>query len=168
MKRHPQALLERRLLPRVVSGASAGSIVAAMVATRTDAELRPMFEGNNVNLAFFRPLRSTPATSERCGRLVNVQVAVVCCFRVGVGVGRLLLQLERQKETQGKRTLSKIVFCLALQTELQRKGLVPAASRCAHQKMTDARSCSVCVLCAFLCVACVVFSIYAGRVLMFR
>lgn len=52
-----QALLERRLLPRVVSGASAGSIVAAMVGTRTDAELRPMFEGKGVNLEFFQPLR---------------------------------------------------------------------------------------------------------------
>eukprot|EP00752_Nemacystus_decipiens_P007607 g6798.t1 len=52
-----KALLERRLLPRVVSGASAGSIVAAMVGTRTDAELRPMFEGKGVNLEFFQPLR---------------------------------------------------------------------------------------------------------------
>ncbi|CAN0430759.1 unnamed protein product, partial [Hapterophycus canaliculatus] len=52
-----QALLERRLLPRVISGASAGSIVAAMVGTRTDAELRPMFEGHGVNLEFFQPLR---------------------------------------------------------------------------------------------------------------
>ena len=30
----------------MVSGASAGSIVAAMVGTRTDAELRPLFEEN--------------------------------------------------------------------------------------------------------------------------
>ncbi|CBN75175.1 conserved unknown protein [Ectocarpus siliculosus] len=52
-----KALLERKLLPRVVSGASAGSIVAAMVGTRTDAELRPMFDGKGVNLEFFQPLR---------------------------------------------------------------------------------------------------------------
>lgn len=50
-------MLERRLLPRVISGASAGSIVAAMVGTRTDAELLPMFEGHGVNLEFFQPLR---------------------------------------------------------------------------------------------------------------
>lgn len=54
-----QALLERKLLPRVISGASAGSIVAAMVGTRTDLELRPMIEGRDVNLAFFQPLRTS-------------------------------------------------------------------------------------------------------------
>ena len=43
----------------MVSGASAGSIVAAMVGTRTDAELEPMFNGKDVNLNFFCPLRSS-------------------------------------------------------------------------------------------------------------
>ncbi|KAG5189830.1 acyl transferase/acyl hydrolase/lysophospholipase [Tribonema minus] len=54
-----KALIERQLMPRVISGASAGSIVAAMVGTRTDAELRPMYHGEGINLGFFRPLRES-------------------------------------------------------------------------------------------------------------
>ena len=54
-----KALIERQLMPRVVSGASAGSIVAAMVGTRTDAELRPMYHGEGIILGFFRPLRES-------------------------------------------------------------------------------------------------------------
>ncbi|CAM9458445.1 unnamed protein product [Chrysoparadoxa australica] len=53
-----KALMDQELMPRVISGASAGSIVAAMVGTRTDHELRPMFEGNDIFVEFFRPMRS--------------------------------------------------------------------------------------------------------------
>ncbi len=35
-----KALIENDLLPRVVSGASAGSIVASIVATRNDSECK--------------------------------------------------------------------------------------------------------------------------------
>ena len=38
-----KALLKHRLLPRVLSGSSAGSIVAALVCTRTDEELYALF-----------------------------------------------------------------------------------------------------------------------------
>jgi TAG lipase/steryl ester hydrolase/phospholipase A2/LPA acyltransferase len=58
-----KTLIERGLMPRVISGASAGSIVAAMVATRTDAELRPMYHGEGITLAFFRALREVSAIS---------------------------------------------------------------------------------------------------------
>lgn len=52
-----KALIEQHMMPRVISGASAGSIMAAMVGTRTDAELKPMYHGEGVMLGFFRPLR---------------------------------------------------------------------------------------------------------------
>lgn len=39
-----QALYEANLLPRIVSGASAGSIVAAVVCTRTDEEIPHLLE----------------------------------------------------------------------------------------------------------------------------
>ncbi|GAX78039.1 hypothetical protein CEUSTIGMA_g5481.t1 [Chlamydomonas eustigma] len=38
-----KALFEKHMLPRVLAGSSAGSIVSAMIATRTDPELRDLF-----------------------------------------------------------------------------------------------------------------------------
>jgi len=62
-----KALMNNGLLPRVLSGASAGSIVCAMIATRTDEECRrDLFEVNGTEapghsgklmLNFFRPSR---------------------------------------------------------------------------------------------------------------
>lgn len=53
-----KALLERQLLPRVLSGSSAGSIVAALVCTRTDIELSELFSSletqiNQLNIDFY-------------------------------------------------------------------------------------------------------------------
>lgn len=49
-----KALLDARLLPRVLAGSSAGAIVAAAVATRNDAELAEMFaHASGIDLAFF-------------------------------------------------------------------------------------------------------------------
>jgi predicted acylesterase/phospholipase RssA len=67
-------LLQHGLLPRVVSGSSAGSIVAAVVCTRTDEELLKFFDGwpdassplTQVFIAFFGP---TP-TIERMRNLL--------------------------------------------------------------------------------------------------
>lgn len=62
-----RALMENRLLPRVLGGASAGSIVCAMVGTRTDEEcLRDLFNAQGTDapghsgrlkINFFRPVR---------------------------------------------------------------------------------------------------------------
>lgn len=63
--------MENGLLPRVISGASAGSILCAMIGTRTDEEcLRDLFDAKGttapghsgiLKLNFFRPLRSPSA-----------------------------------------------------------------------------------------------------------
>lgn len=47
-----KALHEQRLLPTVISGASAGSLVAAVVGTRTNDELEELFAANKVMEAF--------------------------------------------------------------------------------------------------------------------
>jgi hypothetical protein len=39
-----KALFDHRMLPRVLAGSSAGSIVASLIATRTDLELGDMFD----------------------------------------------------------------------------------------------------------------------------
>ena len=49
-----KALWERDLLPRVVSGSSAGSMVAGLLGTRTDNELPKFFSGENVDLHAWR------------------------------------------------------------------------------------------------------------------
>jgi predicted acylesterase/phospholipase RssA len=48
-----KALHEHQLLPRVISGSSAGSIVAALVGVRTDEELGDLFVTNSIDLTFF-------------------------------------------------------------------------------------------------------------------
>jgi len=60
-----KALLNEGLLPRVVSGASAGSIVAALVGTRTNAELPQLYVGDIV-INFFKyvHLRNGPITEQ--------------------------------------------------------------------------------------------------------
>ena len=53
-----KALLEAQLLPRVISGASAGSIIAAILGTRLDSELESIFIFENINTRFFTEKRS--------------------------------------------------------------------------------------------------------------
>ena len=64
-----KALMENHLMPRVIGGSSAGSIVCAMVGTRTDEECQTeMFLGQGthapghsgtLNFNFFRPMPTT-------------------------------------------------------------------------------------------------------------
>ncbi|MCR9090242.1 DUF3336 domain-containing protein [Algiphilus sp.] len=49
-----KALFERGLLPRVLSGSSAGSIIASMVCVRTDEQLPQLFERDSLNLEAFQ------------------------------------------------------------------------------------------------------------------
>jgi predicted acylesterase/phospholipase RssA len=70
-----KALLENRLMPRVLGGSSAGSIVCAMIGTRTDDEcMNDMFEikgttapghSGRMMLNFFRPLHLPMSDSSR-------------------------------------------------------------------------------------------------------
>jgi predicted acylesterase/phospholipase RssA len=51
-------LHECKLIPRIVSGASSGSIVAAMLCTRTDEELPLLLNPGHLNLVFIFLLTS--------------------------------------------------------------------------------------------------------------
>ena len=51
-----KALFSERLLPRVISGSSAGSIIASMAGTRTDAEMMAMFDTDSLDLSAFQRL----------------------------------------------------------------------------------------------------------------
>ena len=72
-----KALMQNGLLPRVISGASAGSVVCAMIGTRTDEECeRDLFEVKGTNapghsgkimLNIFRPVGTKEETVEQDG-----------------------------------------------------------------------------------------------------
>ena len=49
-----KALSEANVLPRVISGSSAGAIIASMVGTRTDEELPAMFDPESLSLQAFQ------------------------------------------------------------------------------------------------------------------
>ncbi|MBK9574301.1 MAG: patatin-like phospholipase family protein [Rhodoferax sp.] len=49
-----KALQEHKLLPRVISGSSAGAVVAAFVGTKKDSELDALFRGDDVDLDLWR------------------------------------------------------------------------------------------------------------------
>jgi len=51
-----KALIEQRLLPRVISGSSAGSVVAGLVGTRKDSELAALFSGETMEFDTWRRL----------------------------------------------------------------------------------------------------------------
>jgi len=53
-----KVLFEHDLLPRVLSGSSVGSIIASIIATRTDAELPDVFKLNGISLNAFDPTGS--------------------------------------------------------------------------------------------------------------
>ena len=82
-----KTLMENRLMPRVLGGSSAGSIVCAMIGTRTDEECeRDLFSvkgtdapGHSGRLAinFFRPLGTDEADSTNQGDHVKNDIAEV-------------------------------------------------------------------------------------------
>ena len=78
-----KALHDNNLLPRVISGSSVGSIICAMVGTRTDDELTELFSpcGNAIKLNFFvSHKRSTARLREKCCDKSSLLTPhLVCC-----------------------------------------------------------------------------------------
>jgi TAG lipase/steryl ester hydrolase/phospholipase A2/LPA acyltransferase len=61
-----KTLLQQKLFPRVVSGASAGSIMAALVSTRTDEELIQLLStGDGTKSDFLEPAYAYSAAAQR-------------------------------------------------------------------------------------------------------
>ena len=73
-----KALIEQGLLPTVISGASAGSMVAAMLGTHKDDELLPMIAGRGLLTAFgeFSETTAAEARGNRRLALEDVREAV--------------------------------------------------------------------------------------------
>jgi len=67
-----KALLEQALLPTIISGASAGSFVAAILGTHTDDELHALFDGRPLVTAL-EELSETSAAEARGSRRLAVE-----------------------------------------------------------------------------------------------
>ena len=65
-----KCLFEYNLLPRIFSGSSAGSLMAALVCTRTDEELPVIFDPKNINLEAIER-RGEGTTRRRLTRLLQ-------------------------------------------------------------------------------------------------
>lgn len=97
-----KALMDNGLLPRVLSGASAGSIVSAMIGTRSDEEcVKDLFNGEGTNspghsgtliLDFFRPFES-PANMK------DVLHSTAGAFHDGKKTWQVLLPVGIRKAT---------------------------------------------------------------------
>lgn len=77
-----KALFEHRLLPRVLAGSSVGSIIASIVATKTDEELgRTLSQMQDVELAFFSNARPVELAHHFINKgHLQVGVAGMCAF----------------------------------------------------------------------------------------
>ena len=75
-----KALFDQGILPRVLSGASAGSIISSMIGVRTDDELYAMFTDGIARLDFFKlyKRRSTkPSIAKRMAASLSLSTRSV-------------------------------------------------------------------------------------------
>jgi predicted acylesterase/phospholipase RssA len=93
-----KALLEHNLLPRVISGSSAGSLVAGMVGTRTDEELHTMFEPGSLNLQAFQTVSLNRLLR---GSTLMDPTQLEICLGANIGAGSFLENFERTRRIIG-------------------------------------------------------------------
>jgi len=93
-----KALYEQELLPRVLSGSSAGSIIAAMVATRNDVELPQLFDADSLNLQAFRNVSLRRALK---GRALMDPRQLNTCLQQNVGDFTFEAAFERTRRIVG-------------------------------------------------------------------
>jgi predicted acylesterase/phospholipase RssA len=93
-----KALFEANLLPRVVSGSSAGSIIAAMACTRTDAELPAMLDPKALNLAAFQRVSFAKLIK---GAPLMDSTTLAACLNANVGEESFVAAFERTRRILG-------------------------------------------------------------------
>ncbi|HEX4871216.1 MAG TPA: DUF3336 domain-containing protein [Nevskiaceae bacterium] len=93
-----KALFEQDLLPRVLSGSSAGSIIAGMVCTRDDAQLPALFDPNSLTLSAFQRLSLRHAVEQ--GAVMDPSV-LEACLQQNVGGETFTEAFERTRRILG-------------------------------------------------------------------
>lgn len=85
-----KTLFENGLLPRIISGASVGALVAAIVCVKTDEELPSIFEEGGINLSAFQRVGVRGNLSRKITRLMTqgylIDMRVIQdCIQTNVG-----------------------------------------------------------------------------------
>ncbi|HVT35534.1 MAG TPA: DUF3336 domain-containing protein [Nevskiaceae bacterium] len=93
-----KALQEQGLLPRVLSGSSAGSIIAGVAGTRDDAALKRVFEPGGLNLQAFQSVTLRRAIK---GRAVMDAGALEKCLADNIGGETFVEAFERTRRIVG-------------------------------------------------------------------
>lgn len=93
-----KALFQNNLLPRVISGSSAGSIIAAMTCTRSDAQLSTMFEPGNINLAAFQRVSFIKVFK---GSTLMDSGHLAACLNANIGEESFVQAFERTRRILG-------------------------------------------------------------------
>lgn len=93
-----KALFEQKALPRVLSGSSAGSIIAGMVGTRDDEQLPQLFDEQNLNLHAFQRLDLRSAVEN--GAFMD-PAQLDECLRLNVGAETFEESFERTRRIVG-------------------------------------------------------------------
>lgn len=93
-----KALWQQDLLPRVISGSSAGSIIAGMVGSRTDAELPALFDAQALNLQAFRNLSFARVLQH--GAVMDAR-ALEDCLEANIGAETFTEAFERTRRIFG-------------------------------------------------------------------
>lgn len=93
-----KSMWEQGILPRVISGSSAGAIIASMVGTRTDEELPAIFDPHSLNLQAFQTVSLRQVL--RGNALMDPSQLAACLDR-NIGDGGFLPNFERTRRILG-------------------------------------------------------------------
>lgn len=93
-----KALWEQNLLPRVISGSSAGSIIAGMVGVRDDDRLPEIFDADSLNLRAFQ--RASIRGALRVGTMMDPGLLQSCLAR-NIGGDTFTTAFERTRRIVG-------------------------------------------------------------------
>eukprot|EP00002_Diphylleia_rotans_P036542 TRINITY_DN8062_c0_g1_i3.p1 TRINITY_DN8062_c0_g1~~TRINITY_DN8062_c0_g1_i3.p1 ORF type:complete len:470 (+),score=74.73 TRINITY_DN8062_c0_g1_i3:47-1456(+) len=85
-----KTLFENKLLPRIIAGTSVGSLIASLVAVRTDEELPTLFQPGAINLDIFERLESKGSLRRKINRFITQGVLMDVtllqeCLRANIG-----------------------------------------------------------------------------------
>jgi len=93
-----KAMWEQGCLPRVISGSSAGAIIASMVGTRTDEELPAIFDPDSLNLQAFQTVSLRQVLR---GSALMDPTQLAACLERNIAEGGFIQNFERTRRILG-------------------------------------------------------------------
>lgn len=93
-----KAMWEQGILPRVISGSSAGSIIGGMVGTRSDEEMPAMFDPESLNLQAFQTLSLRQMIK---GKALMDPSQLLACLERNIAPSSFIEAFERTRRILG-------------------------------------------------------------------